>query len=215
MGEEAHTPVSLLQTATRSPVWLCPEKGLAIVIAAVVALGGCTRPSTPTGPTPRTGQTSTTADHTYTPPPQTTQTTVAPPPPVGMNEEARDGTFGFTVISSHVATVQGGRNDEKTYPQGVFVWIVMWVKNIGSTISQRYFADYQRLLDSEGRVFSPDLDTMSQMPQEFYVSRRDINPGNQSKVVLVFDVPKGTQPSDYLLLLHSSPDSGGVTVRLQ
>jgi hypothetical protein len=93
--------MSLPLSAMPPPVWRCPLNGLAIVMAVVVALGGCTSNSTSTGPTPGTGQTSTAAGHTFTvaPPPQTTQTTVAPPPPVGMNQEARDGTFGFTVFN--------------------------------------------------------------------------------------------------------------------
>ena len=41
-----------------------------------------------------------------------------------------------------------------------------------------------------------------------------INPGNFSQVYLGFDVPKGTTPSQYVLLLHASADSAGVTIRL-
>jgi Domain of unknown function (DUF4352) len=84
----------------------------------------------------------------------------------------------------------------------------MWVKNIGRS-QHTYFADYQRLLDSEGRLFSPNLRVT---PLEY--DQVDINPGNSTAVSIIFDVPKGTQPSQYMLLLHASPDSAGVTVRL-
>jgi hypothetical protein len=43
----------------------------------------------------------------------------------------------------------------------------------------------------------------------------DINPGNRAYAVLAFDVPKGTQPSQYVLMLHASPDSPRVTVALK
>jgi hypothetical protein len=169
-----------------------------IAIPVVIALvGACTDGSTPTGPTSTVGQTTTTA---VAPAPTTTQTIVTPPPPVAVNEEARDGTFGFAV--SFVDTVDKG----VVGVQGVVaVVIMMWVKNIGRS-QQRYFADYQRLLDSEGRLFSPDIN-----PKQAQV---DINPGISSKVILEFDVPKGTTPSQYVLVLHASPDSPGVTVRL-
>lgn len=65
-------------------------------MAAVVALvGGCassTRSSPSTSLTPGIGQTLTGA-----PPPAAAQTTAAPPP-VGMNQKARDDTFGFTAL---------------------------------------------------------------------------------------------------------------------
>jgi hypothetical protein len=180
-----------------------PVKRLTIAVAVVVALvGACTRAPTPPGPTSTVGQTTTAADA-----PTTTQTT--PPPPVAVNEEARDGTFTFTVIMVTTEDLVFGAGDEKIYPQGVFVFISMWVKNIG-TSQQRYFADYQRLLDSEGRLFSPRLGVINPEQED----QVDINPGNRTPAWLDFDVPQGTTPSQYVLLLHASPDSAGVTVRL-
>jgi Domain of unknown function (DUF4352) len=183
-------------------------KRLTVPVAVVVALAvACTRGATPTGPTSSlTGQATTAAALAST----TTQTT--PPPPVAVNEEARDGTFAFTVIVVKTDDSEPGTGDEKIYAQGVFVWITMYVKNIG-TSQQRYFADYQRLLDSGGRLFSPNLTAANGMfgPHSDQV---DINPGNRTGGYLCFDVPKGTRPSQYVLLLHASPGSPGVTVRL-
>jgi hypothetical protein len=177
---------------------------LAVVVALVVA---CTRGATPTGPTSSlTGQatTATAAALAST----TTQTTS--PPPVAVNEEARDGTFAFTVM---VVTTEDsvGAGDEKIYPQGVFVWITMYVKNVG-TSQQRYFADYQRLRDTGGRLFSPNLAAANEGHDRS--DQVDVNPGNRTGAYLCFDVPKGTRPSQYVLLLHASPGSPGVTVRL-
>ncbi len=45
-------------------------------------------------------------------------------------------------------------------------------------------------------------------------TRIDINPGNAASAGLVFDVPKGTQPNQYVLLLHGSLDSHGVTLSI-
>jgi hypothetical protein len=118
-----------------------------------------------------------------------------------VNEEARDGTFGFTVDQ-----VVSNNYD----PQGIYVGIGMWVENIGRS-QQRYFPDYQRLLDSKERLFSPDLRQAVGRPEYEPV---DINPGIRFKAGLWFDVPKGTTPSQYVLVLHASPDSPGVTVRL-
>jgi hypothetical protein len=174
-------------------------------MAAVVALvGGCTSNSTSTGTTPGTGQTSTAA----APSPTTTQTTVAAPSPVPVNEEARDGAFGFTVgIVATDDSAFGINIDDEIHPQGVFVLVAMYVENIGGS-EQTYSADYQRLLDSKGRLFSPDLRARPEYTEV------DINPGNSTPAYLYFDVPHGTTPSQYVLLLHASPDSPGVTVRL-
>jgi len=134
-------------------------------------------------------------------------TAVAPPPTVGMNEAARDGTFVFTHFIPYKPAKQIGDN----FAQGTFIWLLMKVKNIGN-VPQRYSADYQSLVDSEGRVFSPDTDALSlNSPRPPF----DINPGNEAITLLYFDVPEGTQPSQYVLLLHSSPDSVGVAVRLR
>ena len=78
-----------------------------------------------------------------------------------------------------------------------------------STCAEVPAKSHDRLLDSEGRLFSPNLHAIG--PENDQV---DINPGNFSQVYLGFDVPKGTTPSQYVLLLHASPDSASVTIRL-
>ena len=179
-------------------------KRLTIAVGVGVALvGACTRVSTPTGPTSPAGQITIPA----APVPTTTQTTITPPPFIQVNEEARDGPFGFTIF--YVGTMTRMGRDDNIYPQGVFVQIAMVVENIGKS-QQTYFADYQRLTDSQGRLFSPDRRMFD--PERDQV---DINPGNRSPSAnLLFDVPKGTQPSQYVLWLHASPNSAGVAVRL-
>jgi hypothetical protein len=121
-----------------------------------------------------------------------------------MNEEAVDGPFAFTVTLVSTDTSVGA--------QGIYVLVGMYVTNIGRT-SQTYSAAYQRLLDSAGREYSPDIRATMRLTNG--AGPLDINPGNRPLVGLLFDVPKGTQPSQYLLLLHASPDSPGVTVSLK
>jgi hypothetical protein len=128
-----------------------------------------------------------------------------------MGQEAVDGTFTFAVrlVTTHKKDVLTER-----IAQGVFVDLVMYVKNVGRS-SQSYSAEYQRLLDSEGREYSPDLSAITQRygPNGWGI-HIDINPGNTATAGLIFDVPEGTQPSQYVLLLRSSLDSRGATANL-
>ena len=86
------------------------------------------------------------------------------------------------------------------------------VENVGRS-PQTYSADYQRLVDSEGREFSPDMRAMTTEGYDTQ-NRIAINPGNAALSVLTFDVPNGTQPNQYVLLLHASPYSPGVTLSI-
>lgn len=78
------------------------------------------------------------------------------------------------------------------------------------SLALEHFADYQKLIDSYGRV-SAGIDAMMSMDDGQYVST-DINSGNQAQVHLAFDIPTGTQPTQ--MVLHSSAASPGVTVNL-
>lgn len=67
------------------------------------------------------------------------------------------------------------------------VEVFMYVENIGTT-QQKYVADDQRLLDNNGRFFSPEATT----PENRQV---DLNPGIRVEVHLYFEVPAGTEES--------------------
>ena len=138
----------------------------------------------------------------------------APPPasPVGVGNSAIDGAFAFTVESSDEDDVVNFDETDAVYPQGAFVLVTIQVKNIGRS-AQTYSADYQRLVDAEGREFSPDRRAMwtgAYIKQ----TRVDINPGNSTSVGLVFDVPKGTKPNQYVLSLRDSLESPGVELSI-
>jgi Domain of unknown function (DUF4352) len=132
------------------------------------------------------------------------------PPPVEVGQKGIESTFAYTVKSSDTDDVVEFDESDAVYSQGIFVFVTMQVENIGRS-AQTYSADYQRLVDSEGRQFSPDMRAMT---TKNYVkqTRIDINPGNTAGAQLVFDVPKGTQPNQYVLLLHDSLDSHGVAL---
>ena len=146
-----------------------------------------------------------------TPAPAPSSSPTVAPTPVAVGQEAIDGTFAFTVKSSSTDNVVDWDENDQVNAQGIFVFVNMQVENIGRS-SQTYSADYQRLVDSEGREYSPDRRaTMQQYAGHVDI---DINPGNTTSAGLVFDVPDGTQPSQYVLLLHGSPDSRGVTLSI-
>jgi hypothetical protein len=187
------------------------SKRLTMVVAVGVALvGGCTGNSgSPSmSPQPESTHGFTTAQS------ETRPSTAAMPPPVVMGQEAIDGTFAFTVTRVVTGKDVHVLGDVYLYAQGTYVFVLMDVKNIGRS-SQTYSADYQRLLDSEGRQHSPDMRaTKGRYDPSNEGEYVDVNPGNTAGAALIFDVPKGTQPSQYALLLHSSADTRGVIANL-
>lgn len=129
-------------------------------------------------------------------------------PVPGINEKAVDGAFAFTVDS----VITDWEVDEIP-AQGMYLWVVMLVENVGRT-SQTYSAEYQRLVDSAAREFSPNISAIRLSLMLNGPGPIAINPGNAVNVSLLFDVPKNTQASQYVLVLHASARSPGVAVAL-
>jgi hypothetical protein len=188
-------------------------KVLAIIGAVIFALvGGCTACVAVIGHNiSSTSSSSTSSNNSPTPwgsAPETRQTSVAPSTP-GINQEARDGKFAFTVTGVTTSkTVPDSRSEPKT-AQGVYVIVSMTVKNIGDR-AQGYYGDNQKLIDRQGRQFSPD--SMADIAVNGDNDGTDVNPGNQIKVSVAFDVPDSTQPTQ--VVLHDSAYSGGVKANL-
>jgi Domain of unknown function (DUF4352)/Protein of unknown function (DUF732) len=146
-----------------------------------------------------------------TPAPAPSSSPTVAPTPVAVGQKAIDGTLAFTVKSSRTDNVVDWDEPDQVNAQGIFVLVIMQVENIGRS-PQAFSADYQRLLDSEGREYSPDMRaTTREYAGHINI---DINPGNTAPAGLVFDVPSGTQPNQYLLLLHASLYSPGVTLAI-
>jgi Domain of unknown function (DUF4352) len=172
-------------------------------IAAAVWLAAC-------GTSPPQAHPATMTVTVATPAPTTSSTPAAAPPPVAVGQTAIDGAFAFTVGRSDTDNIVAWDEPGQVNAQGIFVIVHMQVENVGRS-SQTYSADYQRLSDGEGRQFSPDLRASQQLSER---GGTDINPGNKAYEGLVFDVPDGTQPNQYVLLVHGSLDSHGATLSI-
>jgi hypothetical protein len=183
------------------------RRSRAAFLAAVALVSGCTSNPAPTAPAP------TTAAPALSEPQAATSVAPAPPAaplPVEEGRWAIDGSLSFLVCFGY--TTQKQERDH----EGDFVdvagslqaWVMMSVKNVGFS-QQTYLADSQRLQDSDGRLFSADLEALTREG-----ARADINPGLSAQVMAAFDVPAGTDISQYVIVLHGSPNSVGVPARL-
>jgi hypothetical protein len=122
-----------------------------------------------------------------------------PAPSAGIGQEVRDGSFAFTV--TQVWPIKQGSLD-----------LLLTVRNLANS-AQTYVADYQKLIDADGREFSADIHSMTSAPNPpFAVIQRDINPGVELEVGLAFSVPDDMKPAQ--LVLHASTSSSGVVVNL-
>ncbi|MFG2442288.1 DUF4352 domain-containing protein [Nocardia fluminea] len=124
--------------------------------------------------------------------------------------EVRDGKFGFTVtkVDPPVTTVGDNQFLQKT-AQGEFILVYVDVANT-STVAQSYFGSNQKLIDDQGREFAND--TTAEINVNDQLSA-EINPGNKTSMVLVFDVPVGTVPT--AVEFHDSAFSAGARVALK
>ena len=128
----------------------------------------------------------------------------------GIGDKVRDGKFEFTVVKiTKKASV--GNDMVGTKAQGVFVLVHVKVKNIGKK-AQLFDSSSQKLFDTDDREFSADGEAGIYLGDSNSFLN-EINPGNQVKGIVVFDVPKDATPAK--LELHDSPFSGGVKVSLR
>lgn len=184
-----------------------PLKVLAIIAAVIIALiGGCSACAALFFGGFSSTNTSSSTSSTEVPPWENAPTTQAAPPPPGLNQEARDGKFAFTVTRVDRAARVSDEFETKT-AQGIYVLVSITIANTG-TKPQSFFAVNQKLKDSEGREFEASFGTFT---GEFH-DGDNINPGNQVYAKLAFDVPLDAQPGQ--IVLHDSVFSRGVTVNL-
>ncbi|TDP42175.1 DUF4352 domain-containing protein [Nocardia ignorata] len=124
--------------------------------------------------------------------------------------EVRDGEFAFTVtqVDPPVRTVGDNPYLQKT-AQGEFVLVHVEVTNVGD-VAQQYFGANQKLIDAQGREFANDTSAEINVNDELVA---EINPGNKISMVLVFDVPTGTDPA--AVEFHDSAFSNGARVALK
>jgi hypothetical protein len=129
----------------------------------------------------------------------------------GIGSSASDGEFTFTVNSFECGEQSLGNNQfTRTKAQGEFCIAKVTVENTGKE-SQLMDGSNQYLFIGD-KKYSADSDAIfaDKRAEAFFVE--EINPGLSVDGIIVWDVPKGSQPDR--LMLHDSLFSGGVEVNL-
>src|SRR5262249_31819635 len=134
-----------------------------------------------------------------------------PQPPVNfgaVGQEVLDESFAFTVTSFECGTAQISRT-----PQGKFCFLAITVRNTGRN-PLTFQARAQMLQDNQQRTFGPDVAATGEHPAN---AGRDvlspvINPGNELRGTLVYDVP--AQVTLVAATLRAGPTGPGAYVKL-
>jgi hypothetical protein len=120
-----------------------------------------------------------------------------------LGERRSEGPLAFTATAFECAG--GGESAPAARaPQGRYCTLALTVANTG-TEPETFVAAEQFLIDAEARRYRPDDD-----PE---LASRVVNPGNELRATLVFDVPESTTPDE--AELHRFARSGGVRVVLR
>lgn len=127
----------------------------------------------------------------------------------GLNTAVQDGKFEFVVTAVETGLESIGEGFTEEQAQGQFVLVHLSVTNIGDQ-GQTLFDSNQVLLDEQGRQHNTSSASIW-LDDGLWLD--DINPGNSTEGVLLYDIPLDSVPA--ALELHDSMFSGGVTVALQ
>jgi len=127
-----------------------------------------------------------------------------------LKKPARDGKFEFTVTGMKCGVKRVGPADFGEKAQGQFCLVDVTVKNIGDG-AQTFDGSSQYAYDDEGTEFSHDSAAATYANEDDTTFLEQINPGNQVKGTLVFDVPADAKITS--VVLHDSIFSGGVRVK--
>jgi len=146
--------------------------------------------------------------------PATSSSSTSPAPAKkgpGIEDEARDGQFAFTVTKVKRGVKSVGDQYLNAQAQGQFCLVTMTVKNIGDS-PQTMFSSNQKGFIGDTEYGVDDTATLYTAKNGDSPWIKDINPGNALTGTIVFDIPKGKQLDK--LELHDSAFSGGVEVFL-
>lgn len=145
--------------------------------------------------------------------PEATATTEAAEPTKAaaakLGSAVRDGKFEFVVSSVKCGATQVGGDFLNATAQGQFCLVKMSIKNIGDE-PQTLSSGSQKGFNAAGQEYSADSAASLYVNDDQQVLFNEINPGNQVKGTIVFDIPKGQRLAR--LELHDSSWSGGVSV---
>ncbi len=134
---------------------------------------------------------------------------VTTPSHAGLNQAARDGKLQFTVNGVTCGKGTEGDGSLVATAQGQYCEVSLTVRNVGND-ARVFSGAFQEAKDSSGNTYRDDTEAEAYangIDQTFF---NQINPGNEVKGVLIFDVPKGGKIVS--LELHDSPLSAGVVV---
>jgi hypothetical protein len=134
------------------------------------------------------------------------------PAGVAIGKPARDGKFEFTVTKVDCSKTKIGSGPLTQTAQGKFCLVNVTVKNIGDQ-AQLFDAGSQKTLDSKGTQYDADSGAALYVNKNSETFLNNINPGNQVKGVLPFDVPKTVTIT--AVELHDSPFSDGIKIAVK
>ncbi|HZI98690.1 MAG TPA: DUF4352 domain-containing protein [Actinomycetales bacterium] len=129
----------------------------------------------------------------------------------GIGAPVRDGKFEFVVNGLECGVGQIGEEFFNVTPQGQFCLVDMTITNIGDQ-AQTFFGDNTYVYNDADQQYSADTEAGFYM-DESNSFIEEINPGNQLRGKVVFDVPAGAVLDR--IELHDSAFSGGVEVALR
>ena len=125
----------------------------------------------------------------------------------GIGDAVRDGQFTFVVESFRCGVRKIGSSVFARHPSGQYCLAQLQVRNTGSQ-SRLLAGESQKLADTSGNSHDPDTAGMLVYGSNLWVTPLD--PGQQARGTLVFDIPKDTEPAS--LVLHDSAFSDGARV---
>ncbi len=134
------------------------------------------------------------------------------PPASGsqLGMPVRDGNIQFVVSSVRCGVPEVGSGLVKRTASGQFCLADVRATNVKRD-ARTLYEPFQKLVDSAGRKHSPDI-TMRVVFRDQTIWDK-IQPGEQVRGTMVFDIPKNVSAT--ALELHDGIASGGVTVRVR
>jgi hypothetical protein len=138
-------------------------------------------------------------------------TSVIGPAPPGLNTPVKDGKFTFVVSSVTCGKPSVGRSVFTRKAQGTYCLVAVTVQNTG-TEAQSFSDGFQKLLGSDGTVYSADIVAGVIANENIAGLWTRIVPGNKVSGTIVYDVPMQTQIAK--VELHDSGFSKGAVVTL-
>jgi hypothetical protein len=129
-----------------------------------------------------------------------------------MGKPTTDGKFAFTVTGMKCGAKSVGPKEFGDKAQGEFCLVDVTIKNVGKD-AELFNDSSQKAYDAKGQEFSVDSGAAIYANGDSSTFLEDINPGNQVKGKLVFDVPPGTKLAH--VVLHESMMTPGVKVPLK